>query len=118
MYGRTNGSDFRRVRRPGIAVPSWILKERLIVSLFDYGFRSREIGAHDYSDTSECDPQCKEDSARTGHLLPDRMLPSPPDTYRIDSHRQHQLAQEARRVHQCPSSVIGPTSLRRTRDGS
>jgi len=97
---RTNGADFRRVRRPGIAVPSWILKERLIVSLFDYGFKSREIGA------------------REGHLLPDRMPPSPPDTYRIGWHRQRQLAQGARRVHQCPSFVVGPMSLRRTRGGS
>ena len=99
-------------------MPSWILKERQIVSLFEHGFRSREIGARGYSDTSECGLQYKEDSARTGHLLPDRMPPSPPDTYRIGWHRQRQLAQVARRVHQCPSFVVGPTLLRRTKGGS
>ena len=70
--------------------------------------RSRETDVRGYSDTSEYDLQCKEDSARTGHLPPDRMLPSPPDTYRIDLRRQRLLAQVGRRERQCPSFVTGP----------
>ena len=76
------------------AVPNALLK-RLSKERSRFGdrrvSRSRETSVRDCSDTSECGLQCKEDSSRTGRLLPDRMLPSPPDTYRIGWHHRRQL---------------------------
>lgn len=80
--------------------------------------RSRETGARGYSDTSEYDLQCKEDSARTGRPLPDRMPPSPPDTYRIGWRHRLRRERAARMERQCPSFVTGPKSPRRTKGGS